>query len=200
MPVPEDFFEVTLIWKPVIGVREATCAFGAFDLTVGTPRSAGDMADDMYDLFTTLNYPCDNASMIDDWAFLGTSVAFGTSSGDVVAQHLQTLNGTVTDNSPPNNLALLVTKNTGLGGRRNRGRMFVPPIYINEGAIDSVGIISGSTLSSNQTFWGGVITAMGAIDVSMVIFHQGAGAPAPTGVTSLTVQALAATQRRRMRS
>jgi hypothetical protein len=200
MPEPVDFFEITLIWKPVIGVREATCSFGAFDLTVGTPRSATDMADDMWTLMTTANLPCDDGSMIDDWQFNGVSVAFGTSTGDIIGQHLQVVHGTVTDNCPPNNLALLVTKNTGAGGRRNRGRMFVPPIYINEGAVDSVGVISGSTLSSNSTYWGNVIPGMAAIDVSMMLFHQGAGAPSPTGVTSLTVQALAATQRRRMRS
>lgn len=199
MAVPEDFYEITLIWKAIAGAREFTCAFGAADLSV-SPRTATEMANDAYIAAVTTGNPCDNASMMDDYSFLGVSVALGTSTGDIVGQHLETLAGSISDACPPVNCSLLVNKATALGGRRYRGRMFVPPCGVNEGAVDSIGTISGSTLTSNISQWSSFYDDLVADNIIPHLFHQGGGAPVPTPITAFTVQALMATQRRRMRS
>lgn len=200
MPLPVDIYECTLIWQAVAGTKHFTSAFGAGDLDLGGPRSATDMADDVYSATMGTGGLCLAASMIDDYKFLGVSVSFGTATGDIIAQHLQVTTGTVSDSCPPSNFSVLVNKSTALGGRRYRGRMFAPPVWINEGAVDSVGLISGSTLSNTTTLWNNFYTELINADIQPVLLHQGAGAPIPTPITAFTVQALGATQRRRMRS
>lgn len=98
----------------------------------------------------------------------------------------------------PNNCAVLIKKLTASGGRRNRGRMFVPGIP--EGDVDSVGTISGTPLSAWQSIaddlWS-TFVAHSAVD-NVVLFHDSAP-HTPTVVTDLQVATRIATQRRRMR-
>jgi hypothetical protein len=131
---------------------------------------------------------------------LGLQVAKGTATGDLLGQHLGSFPGTLSDNVIPSNCAMIVTKNTALGGRRYRGRMFFPPIILNEGAVDPAGNINSSPLASIQGNFDAWFDALIAGDWGPALFHQGAGAPAPTGITSFTVESLCGTQRRRMRS
>ena len=199
MPLPVDIYECTLIWQAVAGTKHFTSSFGAGDLDLGGPRSAGDMATDVYGCTQGSTGLCQASAMIDDYKFLGVSVSFGTSTGDILGQYLATVTGTVSDSCPPSNFSVLVNKSTALGGRRYRGRMFAPPVWINEGAVDSVGLISGSTLSNCATYWDNFYNSLVTADIQPVLLHQGAGAPIPTPITGFQVQALGATQRRRMR-
>ena len=199
MPLPVDIYECTLLWQALAGTRVFTSAFGAGDLDLGGPRSATDMADDVFTATQGSGGLCAAAAMIDDYKFLGVSVSLGTSTGDIIGQHFATITGTVSDACPPSNFSVLVNKSTALGGRRYRGRMFAPPVWINEGAVDSVGLISGSTLSNTTTLWNNFYNSLVTADIQPVLLHQGAGAPIPTPITAFTVQALGATQRRRMR-
>jgi len=99
------------------------------------------------------------------------------------------------DIEPPQ-VAVLVQKSTGLAGRSNRGRMYVPgPVAA---AVESDGRLT-------TTYQGQVQTAMNAFlaDLStnlapMVLLHADPAAT-PTTVTSLVVQSKVATQRRRLR-
>jgi hypothetical protein len=199
MAVPDTFYELTLVWQAITSIREYTSSFGAADLSV-SPRTATQMASDVYDDLTAGGAPCAAGSMMDDYRFLGVHCALGTPTGDILGQRLATITGSVSDACPPSNCALLVNKSTALGGRRYRGRMFVPVAQINEGAVDSVGVVSGSTLTAAATAWNTAYTNLVADDVIPHLFHQGGGAPVPTVVTAFTVQTQLATQRRRMRS
>lgn len=199
MAVPEDFYEVTLVWQAVASIREFTSSFGAADLSV-TPRTATEMASDVYDQITSGGCPAVAGSMMDDYRFLGVACALGTSTGDLLGQRFATITGTVSDACPPSNCSMLITKTTALGGRRYRGRMFIPPAEINEGAVDSVGVVSGSTLTAFASHWDTFYDALVSDNCIPHLFHQGAGAPVPTPITSFTAQSQLATQRRRMRS
>lgn len=107
--------------------------------------------------------------------------------------------------TPPLNTALLVKKNSAVGGRANRGRFYWPGL-IAETDISEVGIIGGASVAAIQTDFDAFLDALGDLDdgdelgIEMVILHDSESpAVTPTPVTSLTVDALAATQRRRMR-
>lgn len=200
MPVPVGFYEATLLWKATTGPKTFTSAIGLLDIHIPIQSpDATTVADSVYNVFTSVGKPCASGSMIDDYQFLGVSVAKGTSTGDVVGQHLQTVTGTVVDTCPPCNCSLLITKNTALGGRKYRGRMFVPVAELNEGAVDQSGNILSAQLGPIQARWTAAFTALQAAFLEPILFHQDGGVTDPTPITSLTVQALIATQRRRMR-
>jgi hypothetical protein len=102
----------------------------------------------------------------------------------------------------PQNCALLVRKNTGLGGRKNRGRFFLPGMVSEEG-VNNVGIIDTADRTAYQGGADAFLAALGTGDLilPMVILHNDYGddTPDPTPVTSLTVDSTISTQRRRLR-
>jgi len=105
---------------------------------------------------------------------------------------------------PPNN-NLLVKKSTNLGGRRGRGRCFIPWV-VQDAACDEVGVIDPTSLSvriSDAESWLAVLagTTPGTYESPMYLLHDSRGAgtePAPTIVTGLTCPALIAVQNRRI--
>lgn len=106
----------------------------------------------------------------------------------------------------PQNCALLIDKTSASGGRRNRGRMFVPNV-LGDTSVNNVGVIDGAVLTDIQTFCNQWFTNLedGFEDTPptpMVILHNSIGAgvqPAPTPVTGLRAQGVISTQRRRLR-
>lgn len=199
MPVPVGYYDATFIFQPVIGTRQSTFSLGLQFGSTPDPTPTA-VANDMFTIATATNMPFNAAKMIDDWTLQGVSVAQGDAGGDIIGQKLQVVTGTLVDSTIPLNGALLVKKNTTSGGRRNRGRMFVPPVHLNEGAVDSIGIIGSAQLAPIQTMFAAWFTAIVAGDYIPQLFHQGVGAPGPTGISSFTCTPLIGTQRRRMRN
>ena len=111
------------------------------------------------------------------------------------------LTGTNGAQSVPQNSAFLARKSSALGGRRNRGRMYIPSVP--EGDVDSAGVV----LSATVTTWnvnlaammpgGSIHTAFGFLG-DAVILHE-TGSQTPTTMTDLAMQNRIATQRRRLR-
>ena len=98
----------------------------------------------------------------------------------------------------PQNCSTLVKKLTGLLGRENQGRFFVPGIEST--AVTSAGSILDATVTELQTrisSWGGAIVGATGVD-AVVILHTDA-LSTPTTVGSFRVEAKIATQRRRLR-
>lgn len=122
-------------------------------------------------------------------------VKFGPNTSGPSVDRPVTLGGNLVTAQAPPNVALLVQKATGLGGKKGRGRLYLPGIP--EVEIDQGGNISGSYFASCQTAWNGFYNDLVAADIPMVLLHTGSSDP--TAVTELVVSALAATQRRRLR-
>jgi len=105
----------------------------------------------------------------------------------------------------PPNCAVLVHKRTARGGRRGRGRLFIP-FLIGTSDVAETGILQGSQRTTWQTMCNTILTALTTQGVPMVVLHsaseQGVGAPTtpglPNKVTSLVVDPLVSTQRRRL--
>jgi len=101
------------------------------------------------------------------------------------------------------NVSALATKSTGLAGRRNRGRMFLP------------GLPRARLETTNDSFWGAAVvtdivdwlediaTGMSIFQWTPVIHHRGSDdppvAPTHTDIVAFGAQQLVATQRRRIR-
>lgn len=93
-------------------------------------------------------------------------------------------------------VSVLLHKETGLAGRQNSGRMYVP------GCAEVSVLPSGrldSTSQVNFQAWSNTFLEQLQVRlIGMVILHNAIG-PLPTAVTSLIVRPLVATQRRRLR-
>lgn len=140
-----------------------------------------------------------NTSLHTSYTHLGVIMRYGVASGDpipVLSTSTAVAGTAGTDRLPPNN-ALLIRKQTGVGGRRNRGRMYLPGI-VAESGVDSTGTISGlAGLQTIASAWLGDIVAVAGI-TQMVLLHS-VGASTPTNVNELVVDGVVATQRRRLR-
>lgn len=136
---------------------------------------------------------------------VASRVSYGTDgAADLVGQNNVTVACTNTGSSLPPNVAVLVHKRTARGGRRGRGRMYLP------WAAATTTPESGATLSADIarvssafTIWR---THLAANAGPLVLLHRpsapgvehptAAGAPDP--VTAHTVDTIVATQRRRL--
>lgn len=95
-------------------------------------------------------------------------------------------------------LAALVNLNTGLGGRRNRGRKFLPWAVSDQNVTEN-GTIQTAAVTALQTAVSTFHADVRAEGWEIVVLH-GEGStpiPSPTEVTSLTVSPIISTQRRR---
>lgn len=125
--------------------------------------------------------------------------SIGTPSGDYTMEIAPdpVQSGANATSPAPNNCAILVAKISTSGGRRNRGRMYIPCPA--ESQVDGAGVLTTTYRGQWQTAmddWieGEALAGWG----SPAILHQ-TGPTAPTTVTNLVVRSKIATQRRRLR-
>lgn len=95
-------------------------------------------------------------------------------------------------------VAILVQKQTGFGGRSGKGRFYLP--IVQEASVAADGTLLGGYITPLQTAMTSFLNNLESADIPMVVFHNpGAPLSAPTPVDSLVVQSRVATQRRRNR-
>lgn len=100
--------------------------------------------------------------------------------------------------STPPSLALMVEKRSEVGGRRNRGRAYIP-WALADTAVTEIGAIIPATLTSWQTLFDNFHAALTSDSFTPVILHgPGVSTPgAPTPITRFVVNPTVRTQRRR---
>lgn len=96
----------------------------------------------------------------------------------------------------PPNVAFLVRKQTQLGGRKGRGRMFFPGVIDTD--VDGAGIVVPAVAAGLLDDLGNAFADLVNDSLSPMLLH-GDGATQPTLITSLFVDPRVATQRRRLR-
>lgn len=92
-------------------------------------------------------------------------------------------------------VAVLVKKLTGIGGRSQRGRLYMPGFNAAEAFVD--GSIGTTSVSDMQVVFDTFLAGLATEGIPMALLHSQSSDP--TEVTSLVVQSKVATQRRRMR-
>lgn len=133
-----------------------------------------------------------------------TEVRYKSSAGPdlLVAEAVSTQAGGGAGATLPQNCAYMVRKNTGLGGAKNKGRMYFP------GCVESVVNTLGQVDSAEITSWNSALatykTSVEAATgvLQLMLLHNITvenPVPFPTQITSLTLDAVIATQRRRLR-
>jgi hypothetical protein len=158
-------------WSPEAGINEVGNAIGASDLP------------------DAWNTACTLSSIL--WKS-------GPNATGPSAEVSTSYVGTVTGDSDPPQTAMLIRKNTALGGRAGRGRMYQPGVP--EAFVNGAGELTGTTATIITALYADFLTILGGSDIPMVLLHaEGSPITTPTTVTSLEVDARCATQRRRNR-
>lgn len=195
--IPAGFAEATFIFNVSGKVRDCTWSLG-FDVTDFGTLTAFEMADELRAIWTATDCPYVAGQIATGWTFQGVSVTKQLEDGPISAQSLFPVVGTVSVGPLPVNCALLFAKQTTAGGRRNRGRAFVPPVHLSETDINAIGVITADTTSLQGRYTEAVNDSISS-GYQPCLFHQSAPFT-PTDVTGLSLSSLIATQRRRMRS
>jgi hypothetical protein len=191
--IPPGFAEV---WTQlnVSGDQEAMYFSLGVDLAVGVgaTQTAAD------NLLIAVRDAIDN--VVSNLYTLGPGhVLFGQDGGDIRIDGTTAPVAGVGAGEPlPPNCAVLYRKNTTAGGRRGRGRFFVPGAP--ESSVDKVGTLLGSYMVIAQAAGVNIINNVTATAEAegLVLFHDTAPFT-PTPITALEPQSRLATQRRRLR-
>jgi hypothetical protein len=146
-------------------------------------------------------------SCIDNGVTLqNTRVSLGTDGGaDIVGASPTVVACTKSLGSLPPNSAALVHKVTARGGRRGRGRMYIP-WCISSGTVSEAGTLVAADITAIQNAVDAWRTALNGLSLPLVLLHRPSlpevvppTIPGPPDVvTSMRVDPLVATQRRRL--
>lgn len=191
LSVPEGFCAVYFT-SQILGGREAVFALG-YELIDPTPVDL-EAAFTAFDTFGgAVGWPADVSI---------TSVRTETGTADpsepIVEEWIGNGAGSGSNDLCPPNTAFLIRKVTAAGGRKNRGRAFVP--WVQEALCEDSGILTSGTPAAITDAFTDLSAAVGtALEVvGPVLFHSNP-VDAPTPITSYACQSLVATQRRRLR-
>lgn len=192
--IPFGFAQASVALKLATLSRPAYITFGVQTLLEDNPT---DSANAIQGLTVTHLAP-----RLDSGVSIGpTTVRLAVSDGEPLTGVSTTALGTgaVAGSSTPPQVALLVTKFTSRGGRRGKGRMFIPWAVVAT-SMQEDGIIPSGSLTPWQTALNNWLAALSSASVAMALLHsEGESSPgSPNLVTSLVANALSATQRRRL--
>lgn len=188
MTIPVGFCQATWNFSGN-GLQHPAAVVCGFDQ--GSGAAVEDVASSLYNLMgITILTKLTNDINLDSCV-----VKFGPDSTGPSAEATGSFTGGVSSPGASSQVAYLVRKNTGLGGRRGRGRMYLPGV--NEAAIGSDGVLDSTFLGELQDEVDEFVGSLSLASLPMVVLHD--DATAPTAVTTLVVQPVVATQRRRLR-
>lgn len=200
MPTPPGFAQCSYELKNSLMSRSAFITFGV-DPTVTDPNSVATSLASAFGAVGSLFACLDNGVTLQN-----TRVSYGTDGGeDLVGNSPQVIACTRALTSPSPNCAVLVHKTTGRGGRRGRGRMYLPWACTNT-SLTEAGTIGAADVTAVQNAVNAWRTAVIAGVGPLVLLHRpstiGTVRPStpgpPNEITGLTVDPLIATQRRRL--
>jgi hypothetical protein len=187
--IPTGFGQISVVHEGGGIVGEAMWTIGFDNNSSSTPQG---VADDVKSLLISGSYDALISSSVDVTA---VRVKLGPDATGPSADATNVLTGTVGGNAGPANFAGLVHKQTLLGGRQGRGRLYVPGL--GEASLDAGGTVTNTWLTDAQAFFTLFGGAMTIGSRPLMVLHS--DALAPTAIDSLVVDVLGATQRRRMR-
>lgn len=200
--VPDGYGLGQLRWRLDGDPEEMLCSIGV--KLIPSPLSVNDAAANLADSWGTT---WTESTLHEGWTFVGATMRYGPLGEGPVGESIRNDGGTASGVSIPNNCAFLVRKITGFGGRKNRGRIYLPGGYLDHTHVGSGGGIDPSEVSGAQdlmdTFFTTLTTAAAFLNPPYLFHGRDESADPdlfqPTVMTAFQVQNRIATQRRRMR-
>lgn len=189
MIIPAGFGQANFIYSGNGYLRGAEVTIGFDDNTGDTPA---DIAATLIGIHTATITPVQGLAC----ELLTVKVKLGPNATGPEATVGAGVNGTEAGNTLPPNIGVLMTKQTAVGGRKNKGKSFWPGAT--EAQTDGAGKLNAGAitdwLSAVQDFYDALVTAT----APMVILHSDV-LDTPTAVIGVTVSQLMVQQHRRLR-
>lgn len=196
--VPEGYGQVTWVWQNTQSAKELSVTLGFKDLAV-SPLTPDALAADLHTRFSTgTDRPASPSAMAVGWLFTRTHITVTRSGLPRPGDKVLTVTGTLSatgQNNPVFN-PLVVSKRTGIGGQRYRGRMYPPLTYGDETGVDATGQLATGTRNAAQTNWTSLHVSMISSDYPPYLLHS-VSEIAPTAISSFLVRPVVGVQRRR---
>jgi len=189
MIIPAGFGEATFVFIGPALPTGAVCSLGFADVTDNGPQQA---ADDIATQFTADVLPL----LGDDVTLQKVIAKLGPNDTGPAAEAVVNEPGSESASIATPNVCYLIRKTTALGGREQRGRMFLPGVV--EGQVGSDGAVDGLTVSAFESAFESFLTGLLGAGYPAVLLHNDPGT-GPTEITSMYCDSRAATQRRRLR-
>lgn len=193
-PIPAGYVLLKFVFTLVGDTEEMITTIGAESVATDAATRLASL-NDQFDNWNDNVLPRQSQS----YTLQRVDGIFGDASGDIPASSSSSgAPGHDTDQAVPQNTSVLVRKLTGVGGRENRGRMYVPGVTVPD--VTAQGTMNTTPLANWQTAMANLLLGIesAAQTNRAVIFHSN-GALSPTIVQNLQVQSRLATQRRRLR-
>lgn len=191
MLLPIGYAHVCLIFDGG-GLRAGGCVTFGVDTSASSEILPADIAG-------TILGVIDDTDLADFWhediSLVEVRVKLGPHDSGPTGSAFAAIAGTNTGDGGSPATTTLVKKQTALGGRHGRGRMYFPTP--GETPVDAGGILSNAFRDSRQLDIGAFHLGLVGADLPMVILHN--DATDPTLVSGLVLDAKIATQRRRLR-
>lgn len=184
--IPTGYYEVSFIHRQNVTLREAVC-------TMGMQYTGSSFAADAATVSGA--WGTDIVAQIISNSYTHVRTTFRVAAGIIADIPESTVGGNGSAAASPN-VAFLITKQTGVPGRKNRGRLYLPGVA--ENSINAQGQVDATAQAFQTaqfaTFYGDI----GAVSFTPAILHNSA-TPSPTLVSQFVAQGVCATQRRRLR-
>lgn len=200
--IPADCALISFLMQARGQTRTMAVTFGARQQVPATPWASA--LETLADNVASFGHMFVAGAMSSDYSYLGLRASCNEGDGIFPVEVPRFIEGTNSNPPLPPQNAVLVRKRTALGGKRFRGRFYLPPAWFSESGVDHLGNLSGGL----SPFIDRVDTLMEDFDAAgldPVLLHSPSEAspedpvPPPTLITSLQVQTRIATQRRRLR-
>lgn len=188
MALPIGYCRATLLFGGGAQPTGAAVVLGFDNGTAGAPAIVGDA---IYQAWQAECLPLQN----DTTDFVGVLVKFGPESVGPSGLFSEVNSGGATGSAATPNVAYLAHKNTLLGGRQGRGRMYIPGV--SEDDVDGAGNLDTGVVTAWTDALEEFFGACAFLGLEHVLLHGDELTPTP--VANTTCDGRVATQRRRLR-
>jgi hypothetical protein len=193
--IPNTFAQGTFVFKCAGITDPMVTTIGMFP---PPSDSANDIADALATAWTASGAPFQGLQFATGYTLEKVDVTRGTPTGPVIGTKSVGLAGGGGPAGVSANNAVICRKQTGRGGRKGRGRMYLPGGFLQETDVDLAGIITSSVVTSMNGKLATALSNMRTADLTPMLLHT-LDTDAPDEITSMSVVPLVGTQRRRIR-
>lgn len=192
--IPEGFGEVVLYWQsPDLDGSLPVMTFGVSVSDTVAPEDVEALYDSIISNGVLTNVQS-------SWALIKVKITYNLGGLLLEASHVETTAGGEGGTAVAAQVAALIKKETGVAGRKHRGRMYQPGLGQSDFA--QSGVLSSTVQSQLTGAWVGVANDLAGGDLApigaMYVLHTDPEDD-PTQVSQIACESSAATQRRRAR-